>query len=133
MTELFERTGVSVDADDDVVVLRVGNMKARMSYTLAFMIAQRMRLHGGVAARIAGANIVERARLKRKADEENLRPIKTGDARKNDKPWDVWHEGEVVAVRLKTVIARWEAPAALTIAGWIRVAGRHAKRWAGDT
>lgn len=133
MSELFERTGVSVDADDDIVVLRVGKMKARMSYTLAFQIAQRMRLHGGVAARIAGATPKERFALKRKADEANLRPIGNAEARDNGKPWDVWHEGPLVYVRLKTVIARWEAPAALTIAGWIRAGGRQAKRWAGDT
>jgi hypothetical protein len=133
VSELFARTGVSVDADDDIVVLRVGSMKARFSYTTAFRIAQRMRLHGGVAARAAGVNPVDRDILKRKADETNLRPVKGGDARKNDAPWDVWNEGELVAVRLKTVIARWEAPAALTIAGWIRVAGRQAKHWAGDT
>ena len=133
MSELFERTGVSVDADDDIVVLRVGKMKARMSYTLAFQIAQRMRLHGGVAARIAGAGALERFKLKREADEANLRLIAGGEPPKNDKPWDVWHEGELVAVRLKEVIARWEAPAALTIAGWIREGGRQAKRWAGDT
>ena len=38
-----------------------------------------------------------------------------------------------VAVRLGEVTARWEAPATLTIAGWIREGGRQAKRWAGDT
>ncbi len=133
MSEVFARTGVSVDADDDIVVLRVGKMKARMSYTLAFQIAQRMRLHGGVAARVAGATPVERFHLKRKADELNLKPVGNGEARQNDKPWDVWTEGQLVCVRLKEVIARWEAPAALTIAGWIRVAGRQAKHWAGDT
>lgn len=133
MSRLFERTGVSVDADDDIVVLRVGKMKARMSYTLAFQIAQRMRLHGGVAARIAGATPKERFALKRKADEADLRPIDNIEVQDNGKPWDVWHEGELVCVRLKAVVARWEAPAALTIAGWIRVAGRQAKRWAGDT
>ena len=133
MSQLFERTGVSVDADDDIVVLRVGKMKARMSYTLAFQIAQRIRLHGGVAARIAGATAVERFRLKRKADEANLQPVGDGDFPDNGKPWDVWHEGELVCVRLKGVIARWEAPAALTIGGWIREAGRQCKRWAGDT
>ncbi len=133
MSELFERTGVSVDADDDIVVLRVGKMKARMSYTLAFQIAQRMRLHGGVAARIAGATPKERSALKRQADEANLTPLRTIELQDNGKPWDVWHEGELVAVRLKEVIARWEAPAALTIAGWLREGGRQAKRWAGDT
>ncbi len=133
MSELFERTGVSVDTDGDVVVLRVGKMKARMSYTLAFMIAQHMRLHGGAAARAAGAGPLARFKLKREADEDNLRPIAGGEAPDNGKPWDVWHEGEVVALRLKEVTARWEAPAALTIAGWIRVKGREAKRWAGDT
>ena len=133
MTELFERTGVSVDAEDDLVVLRVGKMTARMSYTLAFQISQHMRLHGGVAARIAGATSVERFWLKRKADEANLRPIAGGEPPNNGKPWDVWHEGELVCLRLKEVTARWEAPAALTIAGWIRVGGRQAKHWAGDT
>ena len=133
MSELFERTGVSVDADDDIVVLRVGKMKARMSYTLAFQIAQRMRLHGGVAARIAGATPKERFALKRQADEANLQPIGNIEVQDNGKPWDVWHEGELVCIRLKAVIARWEAPAALTIAGWIRAKGRDAKRWAGDT
>lgn len=133
MSELFERTGVSVDADDDKVVLRVGKMKARMSYTLAFQIAQRMRLHGGVAARIAGAGPLERFQLKRKADEANLQPIGGVEFQDNGKPWDVWHEGELVCVRLKAVVARWEAPAALTVAGWIREGGRQAKRWAGDT
>ena len=133
MSQLFERTGVSVDADDDIVVLRVGKMKARMSYTLAFQIAQRMRLHGGVAARIAGATPKERFALKRQADEANLQPIAVGEVLDKSKPWDVWHEGELVCIRLKAVVARWEAPAALTIAGWIREGGRQAKRWAGDT
>ena len=133
MSEILARTGVSVDADDDIVVLRVGKMKARMSYTLAFQIAQRMRLCGGVAARIAGVNALDRFKLKRQADEANLRPIDNGDAPDNGKPWDVWYEGELVGVRLKGVIARWEAPAALTIAGWLREGGRQAKRWAGDT
>ncbi len=133
MSQLFERTGVSVDADDDIVVLRVGKMKARMSYTLAFQIAQRMRLHGGVAARIAGVGALERFALKRQADEANLQPIAIGEVRDNSKPWDVWHEADLVCIRLKAVVARWEAPAALTIAGWIREGGRQAKRWAGDT
>ena len=133
MSRILARTGVSVDADDDIVVLRVGKMKARMSYTLAFQIAQRMRLHGGVAARLAGMNARDRFKLKREADEANLQPIAGGEVLDNGKPWDVWYEGELVCIRLKAVIAQWEAPAALTIAGWLREGGRQAKRWAGDT
>ena len=54
MSELFESTGVSVDVENDVVVLRVGDKMARFSYTSAFMVAQRMRLVSNVAGRIAG-------------------------------------------------------------------------------
>lgn len=133
MSQIFERTDVSVDVENDVVVLRVGDKMARFSYTSAFMVAQRMRLFAGYAARIAGAGSGERSKLKRHADEANVRPINGGPARDSTKPWDVWNEGEVVAVRLGVVTARWEAPAALTIAGWIRVGGRQAKAWAGDT
>jgi len=133
VSEIFARTDVSVDVENDVVVLRVGDKMARFSYTSAFMVAQRMRLFAGQAARIAGASSEERSALKRDADETNLRPIGNGAARQSTKPWDVWNEGAVVAVRLGEVTARWEAPATLTIAGWIREGGRQAKRWAGDT
>ena len=133
MSELLEPTSVSVDVESDVVVLRVGGKVARFSYTSAFMIAQNMRLFAGLAARIAGATARERSVLKRKADESNLRPLGEARPRESDRSWDVWNDGEVVAVRLGLVTARWEAPAALTIAGWIREGGRQAKRAAGDT
>jgi len=133
VSEIFESTGVSVDVENDVVVLRVGDKIARFSYTSAFMVAQRMRLVSNMAGRIAGVSSAVTAELKRKADESNLTPINNAPPRDSSAPWDVWNEGEIVAVRLGLVTARWEVPAALTIAGWIREGGRQAKNWAGDT
>lgn len=134
MTTLLKREDVSVDVENDIVVFRVGSGVARFSYTSAFMIAQRLRLMAGLAARIAGATLEQRRAIKRQPTEDDVHSISgaklvpSGDLR-----WRVWNEGELVVLQIGDLVARWEAPAAGTIASWFREGGRQAKVWAGDT
>lgn len=133
MSELLEPTAVSIDVENDVVVFRVGSNLARFSYTSAFMIAQQLRLFSGLAARIAGATLEQRREIKRQPDEDNVRSISQPNLPRGDSRWRVSNEGELVVLQIGDLVARWEAPAAGTIASWFREGGRQAKAWAGDT
>lgn len=133
VSELLKREDVSVDVENDVVVFRVGSNIARFSYTSAFMIAQQLRLAAGMAARIAGATLEQRRAIKRQPIEDDVRSIDAGNVPSGDLRWRVWTEGELVSFQIGDIVARWESPAAGTIAGWFREGGRQAKNWAGDT
>jgi hypothetical protein len=135
VSELLQRENVIVDVENDVVVFRVSNLVARFSYQTAFQIAQRLRLAAGVAARIAGVSQEDRGDMKRQdAPESFFADVRLDDAGLNGGiRWNVWNDGELVAFQFGDQIARWEAPAAMTIASWFRQRGREGKAWAGDT
>ena len=133
MSQLLQRENVSVDVENDVVVFRVAGEVARFSYPTSFIIAQRLRLSAGVAARTAGANSIERFKMKREAAPEELVAKVRVDHVLGGSTWRVWVEGELVAFQFDNKIARWEAPAAMKIAAWFREGGRQAKHNAGDT
>ena len=131
MSELLKREDVAVDVENDAVVFRVARNAARFSYSQAFDIAQRLRLCAGVAARNAGMDREDRSELKRQEAPEHL----VADVRVTDAEaikWDAWIKGELVAFQFGATIAKWEAPAAMTIASWFREGGRQAKHNAGD-
>ena len=132
MSQLLKRENVSVDVANDVVVFRVADRLARFSYPTSFMIAQRLRLAAGVAARTAGANPKERFDMKRQAAPQSLVADVALDHFEGAHYWNVWVEGELVAFQFDDQIARWEAPAAMQIAAWFREGGRQAKHNAGD-
>lgn len=132
MTGLLKREDLSVDVEDDVVVFRVADHVARFSYPTAFMIAQRLRLSAGVAARIAGVNREERQDMKRQAAPQELQAEVQIDSAEG-LGWNVWNEGELVAFRFGDTIARWESDKAMILAAWFREGGRQAKHNAGDT
>ncbi len=133
MSQLLQRENVSVDVEHDVVVFRVASEVKRFSYPTSFMIAQRLRLSAGVAARNAGARANERFKMKREAAPEELVAKVRVDHVLPGSTWRVWTEGELVAFQFGNQIARWEAPAAFQIAAWFREGGRQAKHNAGDT
>lgn len=136
MSAVFKRRDVSVDAQRDVVVFQVSGKTARFAYKTAFIVAQRLRLAANVAARTAGIAKGERAQLKRgKIDPDQFADmtIDSAGCLEGGFAWNVWSEGEVVAFQFGNEIARWDAPAAMTIATWFREGGRQAKAWAGDT
>lgn len=131
MSDLLKREGVSVDVENDAVVFRVASHNARFSYSQAFDISQRLRLCAGVAARNAGMSREDRSGLKRQEAPEHL----AADVRVDDTDstkWDAWIQGELVAFQFGGMVAKWEAPAAMTIASWFREGGRQAKHSAGD-
>ena len=134
MTELLKREEVSLETENDIVVFRVGPKVARFSYTSAFIIAQELRLTGNVAARVAGIPAQDRFDMKRQAPAaEDVRAVDVVEQPTDDARWKVWNEGALVAFRVRDWTARWEAPAAMTIASWFRARAREGKAWAGDT
>lgn len=133
MTELLQPTEVSLDSENDIVVFRVGRKVARFSYTSGFMIAQELRLTANVAARIAGIPAAERRDMKRApAGLEDVRAVELEEGPLDDARWKVTNEGALVAFQVRDWTARWEAPAAMTIASWFRLRAREGKAWAGD-
>ena len=133
MSELLKRENVSVDVENDVVVFRVADQVARFAYPTSFMIAQRLRLSAGVAARVAGANPKERFNMKRQAAPEELAADVRVEQVEGGPYWNAWAEGELVAFQFGQTIARWEADKAMIVAAWFREGGRQAKHNAGDT
>ena len=134
MSEILKREDVSVDVDGVVVVFRVAKHEARFSYPTAFDIAQRLRLCANGASRNAGIPREERADMKRQDPPESLLADVRVDepGRMDGTTWDAWIQGELVAFLFGNMIAKWEAPAAMTIASWFREGGRQAKHNAGD-
>ena len=134
MSELLKRENVAVDVEDEVVVFYCAGNPSRFSYDTAFDVAQRLRLAANVAARMAGVSKEERGDLKRQDAPEELFAdvrLETGKL-ENGVAWNVWTEGELVAFQIGEVIAKWEAPAAMTIASWFREGGRQAKSNSGN-
>lgn len=130
MSDLAKREDVSVDVENDMVVLRVANHEAGFPYLTAFDIAQRLRLCAGVAARNAGMSRDDRREMKYQDTPEHIAAdvrITATDAIK----WDAWIQGELVAFQFGGMIAKWEAPAAMIIASWFRKGGKQAKHNAG--
>ncbi len=136
MSELLQREDLSVDVEHDVVVFRVADHIARFSYTTAFMIAQRLRLSAGVAARTAGVSAEERGNMKRQEAPDELfvgSYLNPAGKLQAGHHWNAWPEGELVAFQFGDTIARWEADKAMIVAAWFREGGRQGKRNAGDT
>jgi len=136
VSEVLKREDLSVDVEFDVVVFRVADHLARFSYPTAFMIAQRLRLSAGVAARVAGVTQEERRDMKRQDAPHELNAGVQITNLSNGKPelrWDAWPEGALVAFQFGNTTARWEADKAMIVAAWFREGGRQAKHNAGDT
>ncbi len=134
MSELLEPTEVTVDSENDIVVFRVGQKAARFSYATAFTIAQKLRVASSVAARIAGIPAAERRNMKRApGDLGKVRAVDVQEGATDDAHWDAWNDGALVAFQVRDWVARWEAPAAMTIASWFRLRAKEGKNWAGDT
>lgn len=135
MSALLKREDLSVDVEEDVVVFRVADHVTRFSYPTAFMIAQRIRLSAGVAARVAGVGAKERFDMKRQEAPHELNAevqIDVLDGKPGSR-WNAWPDGELVAFQFGQTVARWEADKAMIVASWFREGGRQAKHNAGDT
>jgi hypothetical protein len=136
---LLKPTQLRVATENDVVLFSVGSSNpARFSYSLAFRIAQGLRVAGNVAARLEGIPKDERQMLKRSTIEPVGRPLLGLEERHTDErpsgiAWRVDVEGSLVAWHHGNVTMRFEAPDALAIAGMIRTAAKRAKHWANDT
>lgn len=56
MTDLLQKQRVSVHAEGELVVLRIGNAEMKMDHETAIQLSTWMRVRGKEAKRIAGDN-----------------------------------------------------------------------------
>lgn len=131
---------VSVASENDVVVLQVGRAQARFSYATASTIAQAMRVAANQAALTAKIPYAERQELRRflpaEAEELSLPALgeqrRTTDSASKGLRWSVGVNGQLVVFDLGNVHMEFESDTAFTVAQWMRIRAREAKRWAGD-
>lgn len=139
--DLLRPEQFSVEAENDIVIFRVGSGIARFSYFTASAIAQGLRVAGGTALRSEGVIPTERFEMKRDLPAAAVEaaiaaPPFHDDRRNTSSPgtrWAVALDGALVRFNIGNVSIAMEANTALTLGNWMRVRAREAKRWAGDT
>lgn len=135
MSTVLAPTRVQVQAKNDIVVFSIGRAQTSLGYETALKIAQGLRLASNLAGRYAGIHLDERRELKRTPEVEA--PVAPGGVntapRNAGLPWTVNVVGELVEFTLGEFSARFQAPDAATVAGWLRAQAKVAKAWAGDT
>jgi hypothetical protein len=136
VTDLLRKRNIAVLDENDIVIFKVGRATARFSYRTAFKLAQRLRLHAKLAARIAGEDF----RVHRIVTENSLKHLvkrlSTVQRASRERPnlnYEIGNEGSLVVFRMGNVFLKFDHETAMTIAAWIREHGKSAKAWAGDT
>lgn len=138
MSDLLQKTGVSVTCRGELVILFFGSHGYSIEFPLALQIAAALHHEARMARLTAGMQIggyrclgtltdANAAKPKRKRFMEKLPELL------RCKHVGVKAEGSMVAFRVGTATRRMEYDSARTIAQWLRVKGREAKQNAGES
>jgi hypothetical protein len=133
--EVLLKQQLSVVTDLDRVVFNFNRLGFPMPYAQSFKIAAGLRLASKHAMKISGESIKDwrnRSRLDVYQSIDEINPERRSTMTRQFK-WRVDVDGEMVYLILADHQIGMHFETALKIAEWLRLAGRKAKRWAGDT
>lgn len=123
---------------DDLVEIRLGDLRPTVPYQTAFEIAQALRVAAKAAARAdnAPANFWREFQLEDPL-QEFPRQLHQGFRRSTRVPnvtaWQVVHQGGRVRIIFDGTFTEFGYEEAIKLHHQVRRAGHRAKRWAGDT
>lgn len=129
---MLTQQGLSVDVEDDRVLLKVGSAVARFPYMSAHRIAQRLRLYAKAAMDCGNANSREWRNV---ASPMGVAATRMGSGKptsKARKMVGVSNEGVLVVLDLDGFKLKMEHETALTLASWLVTRAKQAGAWAGD-
>ncbi len=135
MDSLLSRHKIKVGQDMDRVTLQIGRLPVSIPYSQAFKIAQGLQLGAKYVMRLAGQSWKDWQ--KRTEIDEIPSQVITNDSQRSTLPsrfeWTVAFEGELVRLTMGNVSFAFHFTVALKLVTALRLNGRNAKRWAGDT
>lgn len=134
---VYKKTKIHVVAEQDRVLLMIGQVVVKMPYATAFTIAQGMRLGSKNAMRYAKEEVSNWVGY---ATDENLpehtSPYKLSKEKRVNVHgtfgWAVGWEGENVKCMFGNNELKFHFTTALQIMTWLRHEGKVAKGWSGD-
>jgi len=136
MRGLFTQETVNVAQALDLVQWTLGDRKVRLYYPTCFKIAGGIRVAAKQCMGIGGDNArLWRALAEYEADAPPIRAhreYRRSGHLSNLKAWRVDVEGELVAVFLDDLVAKFHYADALLIQASLHRAAQQAKAWAGD-
>lgn len=137
MTDLLRQTPVEVACDGPLVVLTLGNIGHSLEFQTAFQLSASMRLAARDAKLTAGYDVQRRRAVgvlhDADAPRKSSRFTSHHPAVLRSRDVGAWQEGESVALKLGSTTAKLPFPAALAIAQWLRVRGKEARNYVGET
>lgn len=120
----------------DMVGLNFGSCHIQMYYQTGFEIAASTLQSSKLAARFEGVNPskwIEMAKIVPQVPTEPFSPFfRRGEARPNFTNWSVGFERNLVVFKFDDTTIKLHYSDSFTYYGWVRLASRNAKRWAGD-
>lgn len=137
MSNLLQQNHFAVECRGMLVLLSMGDQRYSLEFDLALKLAAAIRQHAHIAKLCSGNHergirmlgvlhdaTAEKPRHRRFVERmpELLKPHGL----------DVGTEGQLVVLKVKRTTAKLPYPQALTLAQWIRVRGKEAKRNAGE-
>jgi len=121
----------------DMVGLKFGPHHIQMYYQTGFELAASIMQASKLAARFEGVHPskwTEMTRIVPQVPHEPLsRFFRRGEARPNFTNWSVGFERNLVVFKFDDTTVKLHYSNAFEFYGWVRLASRNAKRWAGDS
>lgn len=135
---ILKKQKIHVKAENDQVLLMVGNLVVNMPYITSFQVAQGLRLGAKDAMRYAKEDVTNWVKYASDEDlPEHTKPYKLSNEKRitvhGGFNWKVGWEGENVKCMFGDTIVKFHFTTALKISTWLRREAKLAKGWAGDS
>lgn len=136
MSDVLHRMKLGASAQEDMVVVQLGTLRAILPYQSAFEIAQGLRMAAKEAARFDRAPATFTHEVTKADPREDLPEYhpqyRRGTTLGNIKNWDVRVIPPLVGLVFDDTLTEFSYEDAVHLAWYVRRAGHIAKRWAGD-
>jgi len=136
MNEVLTQHVCSAEHSQDMVRLIFGPHSVQMYYQTAFEIAASILQASKLSARFEGVHPSVWSDILKKAQQEPFEPLspffRRGTQQPNFTDWSIGFERNLVVFKFDTAIIKLHYSNAFEFYSWVRLAGKNAKRWAGD-
>lgn len=135
MDDLLTRQNIAVETDLDRVVLTIERLSFPMPYAASFRIAAGIKQACKEAMRVSKEPLADWQKWLKLDGEITVNEIHTTRRMTITKKfdWKVIFEGEMVHLHLGDNKVGFHFETGFKISQWLRLAGKQAKHWAGDS
>jgi len=136
MSEVLTKQTCAASATYDMVGVQFGPHRVLMYYQTAFRVAAGTLQSAKLAARFEGVNPRKWVEEIKVAQQDPLEPLsreyRRSRYRANFETWKVGFDGSMVVYTFDDTVIKIHYSEAVKFYSMIRLAGKNAKRWAGD-